>query len=70
MNDIPFGVTLFTFIDWTQVLDTSREFIMQLSGIVSMEIFQILDSGISILWQVAPRGSCFHSSSVPFPIYS
>lgn len=32
---------------------------MQCNGIVSIEIFQFLDIGITKLWQIAHRGSCF-----------
>ena len=53
MNDIPFWLTLFTIRDHACVLDTSRQFTMQPNGIVSMEVFQFLDIGITKLWQIA-----------------
>lgn len=38
---------------------------MQSNGIVSIEIFQFLDIGITILWQVAHRDSCFPPLRLP-----
>ena len=35
---------------------------MQPNGIVSIEIFQFLDIGGTVLWQVAHSGSCFPPS--------
>lgn len=61
MNDIAFQLTLFTGKDRACVLDTSRQFIMQPHGIVSIEIFQFLDIGITKLWQTAHRDSRFPS---------
>jgi len=43
---------------------------MQPNGIVSVEMFQFLDIGITELWQIAQRGSCFPSTTSLPPTFT